>query len=74
MEGLVKDGLVKSIGVSNFNRKQIDRLLAMCEITPAVNQLEASVNWMNEEVIAYNRAKGIQVVGYAPFGSPAYSK
>ncbi|KPJ11087.1 1,5-anhydro-D-fructose reductase [Papilio machaon] len=39
MEGLVDKGLVKSIGVSNFNKKQIDRVVEAARIKPAVNQV-----------------------------------
>lgn len=39
MEKLVKLGLVRSIGVSNFNSQQIDRLINECEIKPAANQV-----------------------------------
>lgn len=39
MEDLVKQGLVKSIGLSNFSSKQIDRILASCSIKPAVLQV-----------------------------------
>lgn len=39
MENLVKLGLVRSIGVSNFNTQQIERVLANCEIKPVNNQV-----------------------------------
>lgn len=39
MEKLVDQGLVKSIGVSNFNSQQIERLLANCRIEPVTNQV-----------------------------------
>jgi len=39
LEQAVNDGLVKSIGVSNFNHEQIDRLLMVAKIKPAVNQV-----------------------------------
>lgn len=39
MEKLVDLGLVKSIGVSNFNSQQTDRLLANCRIKPVTNQV-----------------------------------
>lgn len=39
MEECVKMGLVKSIGVSNFNSEQLDRLLAVAKIKPVTNQV-----------------------------------
>lgn len=39
MENLVRLGLVRSIGISNFNSEQIERLLASCEIKPVNNQV-----------------------------------
>lgn len=39
MEKLVDLGLVKSIGISNFNSEQVDRLLAKCRIKPVNNQV-----------------------------------
>uniref|UniRef100_A0A5K3FYE3 Aldo_ket_red domain-containing protein n=2 Tax=Mesocestoides corti TaxID=53468 RepID=A0A5K3FYE3_MESCO len=70
MEGLVAAGLVKSIGVSNFNGKQVDRILAVCSIKPVVNQIEVSVNCMNRKLIEHCQSKNIQVEAYAPIGSP----
>ena len=40
MEQLVKDGLVKSIGVSNFDTPEyLDELYAIAKILPSVNQI-----------------------------------
>lgn len=39
MEECVKLGLTKSIGVANFNTEQIERILEICVIRPAVNQV-----------------------------------
>ena len=38
MEKAVDLGLVKSIGVSNFNKKQVQRILDICTIKPVTNQ------------------------------------
>ena len=39
MESFVEKGLVKSIGVSNFNIQLIADMLTYCKIRPAVNQV-----------------------------------
>ena len=41
MEALVDLGLVKSIGLSNYNREQIERVLRVARIKPAVLQIES---------------------------------
>ena len=40
MENLVRKGLVKSIGISNFNQTQIEDILNVASITPQVLQIE----------------------------------
>lgn len=40
METLVNDGLVRAIGLSNFNSKQVDDIISKSQIKPAVLQVE----------------------------------
>lgn len=72
MEGLVSAGLVRSIGVSNFNKRQLERILASCRIPPAVNQVEVNIHCPNTKLIAFCRSKNIVVEGYSPLGSPGF--
>ena len=39
MEKLVEKGLVKSIGLSNFNSQQISEIMAIAKIQPVTNQV-----------------------------------
>ena len=43
MEECVELGLTKSIGLSNFNSEQIQRVLDVATIRPVVNQVEVQV-------------------------------
>lgn len=57
MEKLVDEGLVKAIGVSNFNSKQIERLLSEGRIAPAVLQIESNLYFNNAKIIKYCKDK-----------------
>lgn len=68
MEEFVRNGKVRSIGLSNFNPNHLDELMGYAEIRPVVNQIELHPFMSQVENIAYNRKYDIQVVGWAPFG------
>ncbi|GLV41842.1 Aldo-keto reductase 1B [Carabus blaptoides fortunei] len=71
MEHCVKSGLVKSIGMSNFNTEQIDRLLQVATIKPVTNQVEVHPYMNNKKLVAFCKDKDITVTSYFPLGSPS---
>ncbi|EER16165.1 Aldose reductase, putative [Perkinsus marinus ATCC 50983] len=71
LEGLVDDGLVRSIGVSNFDTNEIDEILSMCRIKPVVDQIEVHPYFPQWRMLDYCKKHDIHVVAYAPLGSPA---
>lgn len=57
MEGLVKKGKIRSIGVSNFTREKIEDLWDKAEIKPAVNQIEAHPYLQQPDLLAWSKEK-----------------
>ncbi|KAF6166798.1 hypothetical protein GIB67_005674 [Kingdonia uniflora] len=74
MEALVKSGLVRTIGVSNFSVRQIEELLQFANIVPAVNQVELHPFWRQDELVKFCQLKGIHVSAHTPLGVPVSTK
>ncbi|XP_068621702.1 aldo-keto reductase AKR2E4-like [Battus philenor] len=74
LEAVLKKGLTKAIGVSNFNLEQMKRLLANCNVVPASNQIEVNLNLGQKDLVDYCQSKGVFVVGYATFGTMVQSR
>uniref|UniRef100_A0A1A9WDK8 NADP-dependent oxidoreductase domain-containing protein n=1 Tax=Glossina brevipalpis TaxID=37001 RepID=A0A1A9WDK8_9MUSC len=69
MEHLLALGLTKSIGLSNFNQKQIERVLNNCTVRPANLQIEHHIYLQQPDLIKFCENEGIKVTAYAPLGS-----
>ena len=61
------DGLVRTIGVSNFDPAQIDELTRATGVTPAVDQIEWSPRLYDSKLVEALRARGVVLEGYSPF-------
>jgi len=70
MEKLVDIGLVRSIGLSNFNSRQVTKILDMARIRPAVLQVESNPRFNNESLRSFCSSHSIVMVAFSPFGSP----
>ncbi|PIN19698.1 Aldo/keto reductase family protein [Handroanthus impetiginosus] len=63
MEKLVKDKLVRDIGICNFTLKKLDKLLNFAEIKPSVCQMEMHPGWRNDKMLDVCKKNGIHVTG-----------
>jgi len=70
MEAQVDAGRARSIGLSNFNSRQIAHIVKAARIRPANLQVELNVYFQQRELVAFCRALDITVCAYAPIGSP----
>lgn len=70
MEQCFKLGLTKSIGLSNFNSQQIDRILSIAKIKPVINQIECHPNLNQKKLINFCKERDIAITAYSPLGSP----
>jgi aldehyde reductase len=74
MEKVQKEGLTKSIGVSNYNSALISDIQNYAHVMPAVNQVERYPYFAQLEHIKYCNELGIHVTAYAPLGAPGSYK
>ncbi len=66
----MNEGLVRHIGLSNFNEKQIEKILEIATIKPVVLQIESNVHFPNQALIDFAASKGIISEGFGPLGCP----
>lgn len=63
---LQRDGLVTTIGVSNFTAEHLDRIMDTSGVVPAVNQIEMHPYFPQEELRAVHDSLGIRTVAWSP--------
>ncbi|MGO1592400.1 MAG: aldo/keto reductase [Ancrocorticia sp.] len=68
LEEAYKAGKIRSIGISNFQQKDVDNILDNCEVAPHVNQLLVHVGNTPVDLIEYCQSKDILVQAYSPIG------
>lgn len=68
MENALQVGKVRAIGVSNFQKEDLDNLIDNARVAPMINQVLAHVGNTPFELIDYANSKGMLVEAYSPIG------
>lgn len=71
MERAYEDGLVRAIGVSNFNSNRLIDLCTFAKVAPLVNQVETHVFWAERPEHAVMEQLGVQHMAWGPFAEGA---
>ena len=72
MEGLVGLGLVKEIGICNYNSGLLHDLMAYAEIKPAMLQIESHPYLCQERLLKLAKQYDIAVTAFSPLGALSY--
>mmetsp|Transcript_119450 Transcript_119450/g.211156 ORF Transcript_119450/g.211156 Transcript_119450/m.211156 type:complete len:357 (-) Transcript_119450:177-1247(-) len=68
LEAYHKVGVLKSIGVSNFQVPHLQQLIDRSSVVPAVNQIQYHVFYHDDQVVAFCKQHGITVQSWGPLG------
>ena len=68
MEKAFKQGKVRSIGLSNFTVEHIEKIMKMCTVKPAINQLELHPYAQRREIVKLCDKYNIKVEAWYPIG------
>jgi diketogulonate reductase-like aldo/keto reductase len=63
-----RDGLVRTIGVSNFTREHLERIIDDTGVTPALNQVELHPYFPQERLRVTHEELGIRTQAWSPLG------
>ncbi|SAI55225.1 oxidoreductase [Bordetella ansorpii] len=68
MVAMKEDGRARSIGVSNFTKANLQRLIDETGVVPAVNQIELHPGFNQRELRAFHAEHGIATESWSPLG------
>jgi len=69
---LREEGRVRSIGVSNFNRDHLERIVGETGVTPSVNQIELHPRFQQQALRAFHNEIGVKTESWSPLGRAAF--
>ncbi len=74
LEAIHASGKAKTIGVSNFQKKDLEAILKTAKIVPAINQIEYHPYLQHGDLVEFQRKHGIATSAYAPLTAVVRAK
>ena len=74
IEKAIKEGKIRSVGLSNWYIKELKEFLPKINIMPALVQNEIHPYYQDTDVVEYIQSLGIAVQGWYPLGGRGYQK
>ncbi|WYZ40901.1 hypothetical protein EsH8_IV_001242 [Colletotrichum jinshuiense] len=74
LEGFVRANLTRHIGLSNFARADVEKILDVAEIKPYAHEFETHPYLQQQDFVDWHAEKGIKVIAYSPLANtnPTY--
>lgn len=69
MEKLQQNGKAKAIGISNFSKAEVERLVSKANIKPAAHQMEMHPYLVQKAFSDFHDKQGIHITHYSPLGN-----
>lgn len=67
LEECEDEGMIRAIGVSNFNKSELENLMDGAHVIPAVNQIELHPFYRRKELVDFLQENNILAEAWAPF-------
>ena len=68
-EKAFRDGKIRALGLSNFEKKHVDALMQTAQIPPVVNQIEFHPGYTQMENVRFSKEAGMLVEAWSPLGN-----
>lgn len=73
MERYVKNGMIRSLGVSNFYIKEMEDFIKQVNAKPVLDQIEVHPYYQDKDVVRYLHETGIVAEAWYPFGGRGFN-
>lgn len=74
LENLVRANLTRHIGISNFAKHDVEKILDVCSICPYAHEFETHPYLQQQDFVDFHKEIGLKVIAYSPLGNtnPTY--